>query len=76
MRDEFGPLMPVQALELLDGMLALDPAKRWSARQALDAEWLRYFVYLSIYSSVDWFRTYKIHIVLLYKLHQTSKKQV
>jgi len=40
-RDEFGPLMPVQALELLDGMLALDPAKRWSARQALDAEWLR-----------------------------------
>ena len=47
--------MPVQALELLDGMLALDPAKRWSARQALDAEWLRYFVYLSIYFNVDWF---------------------
>jgi len=40
-REDFQLLMPPSALDLLDGMLALDPAKRWSAREALDADWLR-----------------------------------
>ena len=33
--------MPSSALELLDGMLALDPSKRIDARKALESEWLR-----------------------------------
>lgn len=33
--------MPAPALDLLDGMLALDPAKRLSAKEALEGEWLR-----------------------------------
>merc|ERR1719242_2528113 len=33
--------MPTPALDLLDGMLALDPAKRLSAKEALEGEWLR-----------------------------------
>ena len=40
-REEFSLLMPGAALELLDGMLQLDPAKRFSARQALDSDWLK-----------------------------------
>lgn len=40
-REEFSLLMPGPALELLDGMLQLDPAKRFSARQALDSDWLK-----------------------------------
>jgi len=39
-REEFAVMMPNSALDLLDGMLALDPSKRLSARQALDGEWL------------------------------------
>ena len=39
-REEFAVMMPTSALDLLDGMLALDPSKRLSARQALDSEWL------------------------------------
>jgi len=40
-REEFAIMMPSSALDLLDGMLALDPTKRLSARQALDGDWLR-----------------------------------
>jgi len=40
-REEFSLLMPSAALELLDGMLALDPSKRMDARKALESEWLR-----------------------------------
>ena len=40
-REEFEPLMPAIALELLDGMLALDPKKRMTAQKALESEWLR-----------------------------------
>jgi len=40
-REEFAVMMPNSALDLLDGMLALDPTKRLSARQALDGDWLR-----------------------------------
>jgi len=40
-REEFQPLMPTSSLDLLDGMLALDPKKRWTAQQALESEWLR-----------------------------------
>ena len=40
-REEFSLLMPAAALELLDGMLALDPSKRVDARKALESEWLR-----------------------------------
>lgn len=39
-RDEFQPLMPPSALDLLDGMLALDPKKRWTAHDALKSNWL------------------------------------
>jgi len=40
-REDFAMMMPNSALDLLDGMLALDPTKRLSARQALDGDWLR-----------------------------------
>ena len=40
-REDFAMMMPNSALDLLDGMLALDPKKRLSARQALDGDWLR-----------------------------------
>jgi cyclin-dependent kinase 12/13 len=43
-RDHFSsPLlgMPASALDLLDGMLALDPARRLSAKEALEGDWLR-----------------------------------
>ena len=40
-REEFTIMMPNSALDLLDGMLALDPSKRVSARQALEGEWLK-----------------------------------
>ena len=40
-REEFSLLMPAPAMELLDGMLALDPSKRVDARKALESEWLR-----------------------------------
>ena len=43
-REDFSLLMPAPALELLDGMLALDPARRVSARQV---PWL---VILGMYS--------------------------
>lgn len=39
-REEFGPLMPASALDLLDKMLALDPTKRISATEALKCDWL------------------------------------
>ncbi len=41
LREEFTALMPEQALNLLDNMLALDPAKRISANEALNCDWLR-----------------------------------
>ena len=34
-REEFQLMMPTPALELLDGMLALDPSKRVSCKEAL-----------------------------------------
>ena len=40
-REEFSLLMPGPAMELLDGMLALDPSKRVDARKALESDWLR-----------------------------------
>ena len=40
-REEFAPLMPQSALDLLDRMLALDPAKRISSAEALQTDWLR-----------------------------------
>merc|ERR1719219_1035767 len=40
-KEEFSLLMPGPAMELLDGMLALDPSKRVDARKALESEWLR-----------------------------------
>ena len=40
-REDFGPLMPNSALELLDKMLALDPAKRISSAEALNCEFLK-----------------------------------
>lgn len=40
-REEFAPIMPNSALELLDRMLALDPAKRISSSDALKCDWLR-----------------------------------
>jgi len=40
-REDFVSLMPASALDLLDGMLTLDPEKRTSAREALDGPWLK-----------------------------------
>ena len=40
-REEFGSLMPPSALELLDRMLSLDPAKRISSSDALKCDWLQ-----------------------------------
>ena len=40
-REEFSPLMPDNALDLLDKMLSLDPTKRISASEALSCDWLR-----------------------------------
>jgi len=40
-REDFQPLMPASALNLLDGMLALDPKKRWTAQEALESDWLK-----------------------------------
>ncbi|XP_059084764.1 cyclin-dependent kinase 12-like isoform X2 [Tigriopus californicus] len=40
-REEFAPIMPNSALDLLDRMLALDPAKRISSSDALKCDWLR-----------------------------------
>ena len=40
-REEFTALMPPAALDLLDGMLALDPSKRFTARQTLESDWLK-----------------------------------
>lgn len=41
LREDFGPLMPASALDLLDRMLALDPAKRISSSEALETDFLR-----------------------------------
>jgi len=40
-REDFTALMPAAALDLLDGMLTLDPEKRVGSREALDGAWLR-----------------------------------
>lgn len=41
-REEFNHLMPDSALDLLDKMLSLDPARRISANDALSCDWLRH----------------------------------
>ena len=51
-REDFSLLMPAPALELLDGMLALDPARRVSARQVLwlVQSWMHgLFLFLSVF---------------------------
>ncbi|CAI4229132.1 unnamed protein product [Auanema sp. JU1783] len=42
LREEFGALMPEEALDLLDKMLVLDPKKRLSASEALRHKWVKH----------------------------------